>query len=49
MDQADADARRTTLLEVRGCRVLRFWNNEIFENREGVLEEIARAIGEPSE
>ena len=32
-----ADARRTALLEAKGYRVLRFWNNEVIENLEGVL------------
>jgi very-short-patch-repair endonuclease len=27
--------------------VLRFWNNEVFENMEGVLHVIARAVGIP--
>ncbi len=48
MDRSDADATRTKLLEARGYRVLRFWNNEVFENMEGVLEEIYRALGLPS-
>jgi very-short-patch-repair endonuclease len=31
------DARRTALLEGESYRVLRFWNNEVTENLEGVL------------
>jgi adenine-specific DNA-methyltransferase len=36
------DTRRTTWLEERGYRVLRFWNNEVLENTDGVLSEILR-------
>jgi very-short-patch-repair endonuclease len=32
------DRKRDKWLESQGCRVLRFWNNEIMENLEGVLE-----------
>ena len=35
--QAEADARRTSELERQGYRVVRFWNNEILGNLEGVL------------
>ncbi len=38
------DARRTAFLESRGYRVLRFWNNEIRENMEGVLAMIEGAL-----
>ena len=40
----DADIRRTKMLEQAGFRVLRFWNNEVNENLEGVLLTIAAAI-----
>jgi very-short-patch-repair endonuclease len=39
------DNRRTAWLEARGWRVIRFWNNEINENIEGVLQVIADACG----
>ena len=32
---AEEDARRTAWLEAQGYRVLRFWNNEVFENLDG--------------
>jgi len=38
-DHRDADLR------AHGWRVLRFWNIEILENRGGVLERIAEALG----
>jgi very-short-patch-repair endonuclease len=36
--QQEADARRTAYIEARGYRVLRFWNHEVFENIDGVLQ-----------
>ena len=35
-----ADDRRTRWLEARGYRVMRFWNNEVLQNLDGVLEVI---------
>jgi len=43
-DQTDADARRTKMLEQAGFRVLRFWNNEVNESLEGVLQTIVGAL-----
>jgi very-short-patch-repair endonuclease len=42
--QADYDARRTTLLEARGYKVIRFTNADVARNLEGVLEVIANAL-----
>jgi very-short-patch-repair endonuclease len=39
-----SDETRTQNLEANGYRVLRFWNNEIFENMSGVLSAIDTAI-----
>jgi len=39
-----ADAKRTEALEAHGYRVLRYWNNDVFSNIDGVLEEILSAI-----
>ncbi len=39
-----ADRRRTAWLESRGYKVLRFWNNDILSNLDGVLELIALAL-----
>ena len=39
-DLVIADARRTAFLNAQGLSVLRFWNNEVFENIEGVLQTI---------
>jgi adenine-specific DNA-methyltransferase len=38
------DEKRTIILEARGIRVLRFWNNEVFNNLEGVLQTIYEAL-----
>ena len=35
---------RTQWLEREGYRVLRFWNNELTENMQGVLEAIHAAL-----
>ena len=42
--QQTHDHVRTRILEESGWRVLRFWNNEITENIEGVVESIALAL-----
>ena len=36
-----ADQERSKVLEANGYRVLRFWNNEVLKNIDGVLEEIS--------
>ncbi len=38
------DARRTRYLEAQGYRVIRFWNNDVFERLEGVVGEIERVL-----
>jgi very-short-patch-repair endonuclease len=47
MEQQAADAKRTRALEQQGYRVLRFWNNEVIENPEGVLQRIVECIDYP--
>ena len=46
-DANAADARRTAWLSHRGWRVLRFWNNDILANSEGVIETILAALHTP--
>jgi very-short-patch-repair endonuclease len=41
-----ADERRTAWLESQGWRVIRFWNNDILTNTEGVLDAILRILVE---
>jgi very-short-patch-repair endonuclease len=38
------DVKRTAELAQRGYRVLRFWNNDVLGNVEGVMETIAAAM-----
>lgn len=38
------DASRTEFLESEGYRVIRFWNNEVLGNVDGVLSVIAEAL-----
>ena len=38
------DKRRTEFLEKKGYRVFRVWNNEVFENINGVLEAILNLL-----
>jgi very-short-patch-repair endonuclease len=47
-DNADYDADRAAAFARLGWRTLRFWNNEITENLEGVLTLIANALPSPS-
>ena len=41
------DQARTAFLDAKGYRVLRFWNNEVLENIEGVVRKIERALQFP--
>ncbi len=41
---ADADKTRTMTLEKDGYRVIRFWNNDVLENLEGVLQRIHEVV-----
>ena len=45
-DSTEYDAERTKSLEKAGFVVLRFWNNEVFENIEGVVQVIIAALVE---
>ncbi len=40
----DRDTVRTRFLQGEGYRVLRFWNNEVMTNLDGVLAEISRHV-----
>jgi very-short-patch-repair endonuclease len=46
-ESAPYDAARTRSLEAEGYRVLRFWNNDVLANIEGVKAEICRVIAKP--
>ena len=42
----EADKERSKFLEQEGYKILRFWNNEINENIEGVLQTILSVLEE---
>ena len=46
-EQVEADQTRSAFLERRGYRVLRFWDNEVKEDIEAVLEQIAAVLSDP--
>ena len=41
---ARADAARTQVIEAHGYRVIRYWNSDVMENLDGVLEDILRHL-----
>ena len=41
---AEADEARTRFLEHAGYRVIRFWNHDVIENMDGVLQTIGSAL-----
>ena len=43
-ENTQADAARTRILGARGFRVLRFWNNDVIENLDGIIETIRTVI-----
>ena len=43
-EQRQAYTRRTELLERSGYRVLRFWNNEVLQDIDGVVDRIADEV-----
>ncbi len=45
-EQVGQDARRTTFLEKRGLSVLRFWNNDVLQNSDSVLQVILSRLEE---
>ena len=42
--RTDFDTTRSRYLATHGYRVLRFWNNEVVENVDGVMERIAEEL-----
>lgn len=44
----DSDKNRDAWLKGEGFKVLRFWNNDIFENLEGILEVVRKRLQSPS-
>ena len=40
----ERDEERTISLKERGYQIIRFWNNEVLTNLEGVMERIREAL-----
>ena len=40
----EVDAPRTQVIEAFGYRIIRFWNNDVLANTEGVLESIRQEL-----
>ena len=49
LDQEEYDAERTSFLESKGFRVIRFWNSDVMADIEGVLRAIDMALEEDGE
>ena len=48
MENVEYDELRTQCLERKGYEVIRFWNNEVLNNIEAVLEQIYIKLNRPS-
>ena len=46
LDARAYDARRTAWLAARGFRLLRYWNGDVLESIEDVLEEVHRTLSQ---
>jgi very-short-patch-repair endonuclease len=47
-EQADYDLKRNSWLEKEGFRILRFWDNQVLNEVDGVKEMIMGELGTPS-
>ena len=45
-DEIAHDGRRTAFLQAQGYRIIRFSNEQIYENVDAIVEEIARVLAE---
>ena len=43
-ERSEQDAGRTAALEAQGYLVLRFWNNDVLRNLDGVVESIVETL-----
>ena len=48
-EETQRDAARTAILESKGYRVIRFWNNDVLTHTEVVLEEVLRRLDSAQE
>ena len=46
--EAFEDQARTDFFERRGYRVIRFWNNDVLLNIEGIIDEVLKCATSPS-
>ena len=46
LEQREYDEARTKYLEARGYRVLRFWNNDVMNHKESVLQVIWNSLND---
>jgi len=46
-DQIVYDEERTIFLQIQGWQVLRFWNNDVSNNLDGVLASVVDALTSP--
>ncbi len=44
LEQAEYDSERTKFLESQGYKVIRFWNNQVMNDIEGVIKAIMYAL-----
>jgi very-short-patch-repair endonuclease len=46
LEQTEYDAQRTEFLQSKGYRVVRFWNNDVSNNMDAVLNVILESLTE---
>ena len=46
LDQEEPDKERTAYLRAQGYRVVRFWNDQVMNDVEGVMRAIGTALGQ---
>ena len=47
-DAVEYDERRTAEIQERGYRVIRFWDNDVLQRTESVMQALYRELGRPS-
>jgi very-short-patch-repair endonuclease len=47
LEQHNNDVQRTEYLKMQGYQVIRFWNDQVMSNIEGVLSQVKMALLEP--
>lgn len=44
----ETDARRSRYLEAQGWRIVRYWNNDVLGNIDGVIQDLTERLNTPS-